>query len=372
MKKILLLTIFSLLFIISCNAQSIDRVSGKCLTPYTSFRSLILMTSQGDITQTPCPTRTNIFTGNVDFSAATVTGLAGVGNVSGTGTTNFVTRWTNGAGGVIGNTPLSWNGTDYVFSNTALSATFGMSLTPTVGGAGGFFQIGQSPAGVYYRIDQTGNAIFSQVAAGGTITQNSGTGIFSAGDTASAGSSTKIVITDSLQNIDVNAQTFNTQAPQVNLGDINASGNGTLFSLTDGTELVDIGSSHLQLGYAVDTGLAINRTANVFDFHSNGIIGIFDLDTILTYNLLRTITAGGTTGAQVINKPAGTVNFAAGATAITVTNSTVNTSSLINAMARTNDATCSVKNVVSGAGSFVINMTAACTAETSVAFWVWN
>lgn len=85
-----------------------------------------------------------------------------------------------------------------------------------------------------------------------------------------------------------------------------------------------------------------------------------------------TVTAGGTTGAQTINKISGTVNFAAAATSLVVTNSLVSTTSLILPVVRTNDATCAVKNVVAGAGSFTITMTAACTAETSVGFFVLN
>jgi hypothetical protein len=86
----------------------------------------------------------------------------------------------------------------------------------------------------------------------------------------------------------------------------------------------------------------------------------------------RTITAGGTTGNQTIDKPQGTVNFAAGATAITVTNSLVGTSSVVFVVVRTNDTTATIKNVVPGAGSFVINLAAAASAETSVGFMVFN
>lgn len=86
----------------------------------------------------------------------------------------------------------------------------------------------------------------------------------------------------------------------------------------------------------------------------------------------RTITAAGTTGAQTINKPTGTVNFAGGASSVVVTNSLVNTSSIIFAVVRTNDTTAAIKNVVPGAGSFTINLTAAATAETSVGFWLTN
>lgn len=88
------------------------------------------------------------------------------------------------------------------------------------------------------------------------------------------------------------------------------------------------------------------------------------------YDMDITITAGGTTGAQTIDKPAGRVNFAAAATSLVVTNSLVDTSTLVFATAQTNDATCVVKNVVPASGSFTINMTAGCTAETAVAFHI--
>ena len=85
-----------------------------------------------------------------------------------------------------------------------------------------------------------------------------------------------------------------------------------------------------------------------------------------------TNTATGTTGAQTINRPSGTVNFAADATSIVVTNSLVTASSLVFPVVRTNDATATVKNIVCTAGSFTITLTAAATAETSVGFFVIN
>jgi len=85
-----------------------------------------------------------------------------------------------------------------------------------------------------------------------------------------------------------------------------------------------------------------------------------------------TNTAGGTTGAQTINKPSGTVNFAAAASSLVVTNSLVTTSSIVHAMVRTNDSTAIIKNVVPAAGSFTITLNASATAETSVGFVVFN
>ena len=80
----------------------------------------------------------------------------------------------------------------------------------------------------------------------------------------------------------------------------------------------------------------------------------------------------GTTGNQTINTPSGNVNFAGGATALTVTNSLCTTSSLVFATIRTNDATAVIKNVVPAAGSFTINLNAAATAVTSVGFFIIN
>lgn len=86
----------------------------------------------------------------------------------------------------------------------------------------------------------------------------------------------------------------------------------------------------------------------------------------------QTLTAGGTTGNQTINKSAGSVNFAAAATTLTVTCNKCTTSSIVVCTVLTDDATATIKNVVPGAGSFVITLTAAATAETRVGFWVLN
>lgn len=88
--------------------------------------------------------------------------------------------------------------------------------------------------------------------------------------------------------------------------------------------------------------------------------------------LSRTITASGTTGAQTINKASGTVNFAATATSLVVTNSLVTTSSIIIATVGTNDTTMKSVQVVAGSGSFTIYANAAATAETRVNFFVLN
>lgn len=86
------------------------------------------------------------------------------------------------------------------------------------------------------------------------------------------------------------------------------------------------------------------------------------------FGLEGTITGAGTTGNQTINKPCGTVRFAAAASSLVVTNSLCTTSHRVLAMCCTNDTTATVKNVVTTTGSFTIVLEAAATAETEV-YW---
>jgi len=94
--------------------------------------------------------------------------------------------------------------------------------------------------------------------------------------------------------------------------------------------------------------------------------------TFLTFAADGTITPALTVGNQTIDKVSGTVNFAALATTLTVTNSLVTANSKIFASVMTNDATMKSVAVVAGSGSFVLHANAAPTAETKVAFFVVN
>lgn len=98
--------------------------------------------------------------------------------------------------------------------------------------------------------------------------------------------------------------------------------------------------------------------------------GVCRFESKLSFD--STLTAAGTTGAQTINKPSGSVNFAAAATTLVVTNSLVTTSSLVFVTQNTNDATATVKDVEIASGSFTIRLAAAATAETKVSFLVIN
>ena len=86
----------------------------------------------------------------------------------------------------------------------------------------------------------------------------------------------------------------------------------------------------------------------------------------------KTVTATGTTGAQTISKNAGTVNFAAAATSLVVTNTLVTTSSIIVCTVGTNDTTMKSVSAVAATGSFTLYPNTAPTAETRVNFIVIN
>lgn len=137
-------------FTVDVNGQAQDVIKRRCPAPNgTVFGSILV---SGDIFHTPCPSRASIFTGNVNFTGATVTGV-----MTGTGTANFVPRFT--AAQILGNTPLSWNGTSYVFSDTALTSDFTMNLTPTA--AAGRFRVGKfaAPLITYIDLNQTAGTV---------------------------------------------------------------------------------------------------------------------------------------------------------------------------------------------------------------------
>ena len=161
----------------------------------------------------------------------------------------------------------------------------------------------------------------------------------------------------------VNAQGQLTAAGSTSIA-INAS------QITSGTLLVARGGTGLAT-------LTVNRIP-----YGNGTAA-FQSSANLTYdgaiftakaNIVvdKTVTAGGTTGAQTINKTAGSVNFAAAAVSLVVTNSLVATSSIIMATIAANDATMTSVQAVAAAGSFTLYANAAPTAETRVNFLVLN
>lgn len=84
----------------------------------------------------------------------------------------------------------------------------------------------------------------------------------------------------------------------------------------------------------------------------------------------KTITPG--TGDQVINKVAGSVNFAAAAASLIVTNDLVTTNSMVFCQVATDDTTMKTVSVTQTAGAFTITANAAASGTTRVNFFVVN
>lgn len=157
------------------------------------------------------------------------------------------------------------------------------------------------------------------------------------------------------------------------------AGNGANPGIGVGMELRTWDGSNIQTGTTIESvATDVTGSSQDYDFvvrnmaAGSAAVERFRITSVGGIVLNATNTAGGTTGNQTINKPSGTVNFAAAATSITITNSLVTSSSIVFCTVRTNDATAVIKNVVPGSGSFVITLSSAATAETSVGFFVIN
>jgi hypothetical protein len=148
-------------------------------------------------------------------------------------------------------------------------------------------------------------------------------------------------------------------------------GHSVIFNLSGTSPRVEINTTY-SLAKLLQLKLAASHSADaitVLDNSNNPMFRVLPSGGIAQN---KTITPGGTTGNQTINKPLGTVNIAAGQSSVTVTNSLVDANSIVFAVVQTNDTTAQIKNVTCAAGSFTIRLAANATAETSVGFMVMN
>lgn len=155
-------------------------------------------------------------------------------------------------------------------------------------------------------------------------------------------------------------------------GDINTFSSSMTF-----VDTVTFTSAAVIQAEVFDSAVSSGNSGDILISTSTGILWTTQiaLDTLTINTSLSTegtITPGGTTGAQTINKLSGTVRFAAAATSLVVTNSLCTTSSRVIAVCSTNDTTAYVKNVVTTNGSFTITLGASATAETEVSFLLFN
>lgn len=118
--------------------------------------------------------------------------------------------------------------------------------------------------------------------------------------------------------------------------------------------------------FIIDIG--INSAANAGGTHTP----YFTVSSLGDIGLSKTITATGTNGAQTINKPTGSVNFAIGATSLVVTNALVTANSVIQVTVQGGDVTMTSAGITQTAGSFTIIPNAAPTAANRVNFTITN
>lgn len=158
-----------------------------------------------------------------------------------------------------------------------------------------------------------------------------------------------------------------------------------LFEAAESAPRFLIGGTAIKLGSAT----FLSWTGTTLDASASAVIGFYKEDsntlalcdgtTLANYRdfkirkliLDATMTAAGTTGARTINKGAGSVNFAAGASTLVVTNSLVTTASIILAVVDSSQPY-SVQRVVAGAGSFTIYLNTTISSETAVKWVVVN
>ena len=160
----------------------------------------------------------------------------------------------------------------------------------------------------------------------------------------------------------------------VRIGDYDGVAGGTYLEVDDANMRVTVTGNLLATLGVSNLSLFVDSAGRDFEFQSSLNDGVVNFAAgINRFNFYRTVTAGGTTGNQTINRPVGTVNFAAGTSSITVSNSTVAANSLVFCTIQTNDATATACRVTDkAAGTFNLRLNANATAETSVAFWVTN
>lgn len=191
MKKFLLLVIFTFSVVLSsCNfatAQQVGRLSGRCQSPYRAIYQSIEAVAAGDLVYTPCPTRSSIFTGNVDFSGATVTGL-----ISGSGTAGYVPVFQSDTSIIA--SPLEYSSGVYNFLDNNFTNNYGR--IDTTSRTVNFGDINSAGNGNRFVIDDTANQFIMQRGANQHFLIDTSALEYYFGDIYGTGNGTSLVIED--------------------------------------------------------------------------------------------------------------------------------------------------------------------------------
>lgn len=243
--------------------------------------------------------------------------------------------------------------------NTILGSGTGIT-TPVFGGTGtnviptsGQLLIGNS-AGLYTVAFMTAGAGLYTTAGDGSLEVGISDTAVTAGSYGSSAAVATYTVNDQGQLTAANSVAISISTSQIT--------SGALSVIRGGTGLSTLTVSRIPYGNntsAFQSSNNLTYDGSIFTVKANIVVD-------------KTITTAGTTGAQTINKTAGSVNFASSATSLVVTNSLVTTSSVILATVANNDTTMKSVAVVAAAGSFTLYANAAATAETRVNFLVLN
>ncbi len=331
MKKILLLITLFASFAIASYSQSPTRIAGRCPSPNANTYGSVNIPSTGTVVFTPCPTKSSIFApgSTVDFTGTTVIGtaFASLSLPNGTAaapalkfTNSTTTGFYRSANNVLG---IATNGVENSLFSAAVNSQRSASYTWQNVAANAEFALGFTPSVA------AGSALIGDCTVTPTtclkLDQTANISTLSSGPGG---------------NINIDSQTGSTV-----IGDIGGLGNSTIIGISDSSQTVDVEAPAELTLISPKIGL------------------------------LRTITAIGTTGAQTINKPAGTLNVAAGQSSIVLTNSTIDADSLPFLTLRVADTTCTfIKSAVNngGAHTLTITLNAACNATQSIGFLITN
>lgn len=436
MKKIIYILALVLFIAACSNAQTVNRLLGQCPTPNQRSLSTLAIQRDGNINAIPCPTKEFQINGNpVPSSPSGTAGFIPVFLTTSTLGNSFIEQDTTGQiirifplGG--------WNITNDLATETFAinGASTGFSVGELTGlvltgvsrfsGNARFTYTAATPTDNAFEIRNASNIITTGFNAVNTTTLAIGNGAgnltLTAIDSVYVGANAGLAVTSGNWNTligkdagkSLTTGTSNTAVGRLALSSATFNGSRNVAigqvtgqSITTGTDNTFVGSGAAD-GFTTGTNNTViggNAGAGSTTGSGNVLIGrlagaikgaisnqlhidnqlratpliggdftAFNVQLNGDVWLSKTVTAGGTTGAQTINKTTGTVNFAGGASSLIVTNSLSTVNSIIMSTARTNDATCSVKNVVADAGSFTITMTAACTDATSVGFLLTN
>jgi len=335
---------------------------------------------------TPTGAVTHNYSANATATATTKT--VNLGTAGAAGSTTNVNIGSATASAVLGTLTLGFPTIVQPSNYTSLALFNTQSTTVNFAGAATTFNLGGTPttaltANIFTNATATATIKTINIGTGGASGSSTNVNIGSAVTGAVSGTLT-LGMTTIAQSANFNSiNLLNTQTTTIDAFGVATNlsiGNTATAAQTVNMFTASTGAST----YNIATGATLTATTKTINIGTAGVSGSttnvsigsatgggqINLNERVIFQ--STETAGGTTGNQTINLPSGSVNFAAAATSITVTNSLATTTSHIFCTIETNDATATIKNVVRASGSFTINLNAAATAETRVGFLVIN